>query len=347
MPRGLFMETPERLYIAEYEEPVLKSNEVRIRSEFSAIKHGTDLFWLSGKTPFHKMDFDSKLRLFVNKTAEDPSQARPFGNMTVGTVVEVGSEVTKFKVGDKVYTYGPIAETVIGYEDHYTEHLVPPMNASDAVCMDPAFYAFAAVRDASVKVGDNVVVFGLGSIGMFVVQLLKLSGCMDIIAVDPIQKRRELAQQHGATLTLDPTQCDVALAVREHLTRDGAGADIAIVASGSYKALQESLRSVQNCGTIVSLGYYHGQGHDLSLGQEWHHNRLTLISSMPVWGNPVRDYPLWNNDRMEVALRQMFQRGLLSSENLVDPVVDFEDAAEAILNVYRNPNDSIKLAVRY
>lgn len=344
MSRGLFQIKPECLVI-ENIEIELKENQVEILSEFSAIKHGTDFHMLSGKSPFQNMKFDSNLRLFVEdqNNTEYKSQKVSFGNTTVGTVVEVGSQVTKFKSGDKVYTYGAIGEKIIADEDSVQE-LSPTMSPTDAVCMDPAFFALAAVRDANVKPGDNVVVFGMGAIGIFIIQFLKLNGCLDIIAVDPIEKRRNLAKQFGATVTLDPLASDVALDVRNCI---GNGADIAIEASGNYRALRESMRVVQKCGKIVTIGYYKGNEHNLSLGMEWHHNRLSIISSMPVWDNPTREYPIWSEERLFETVKEMFNRKMISSENIIDPIVDFDQSADRIMEVYHSPSESIKLGVVY
>jgi threonine dehydrogenase-like Zn-dependent dehydrogenase len=348
VPRGLFMDKAESLVIEHFEAKELKDNEIRIKSEISAIKHGTDLHILSGKSPFQNMTFDLDLRMFVEKPGVGIEHAgkRPFGNTTVGTVIEVGKQVTKYKVGEKVFSYGPIAETINVSEDNpYLEHLVDPMTATDALCMDPAYFAYGAIRDAGAKPGDNVVVSGMGAIGLFIIQFLKLSGCLNIIAVDPLEKRRILAQQYGATAVLDPTQCNAALEIRNIL--GGKGADIAIEASGHYPALREALRCVQQCAKVVTVGYYKGKDTDLALGMEWHHNQLSLISSLPVWGNPMREYPLWNEGRVRKTLTEMFKRKMITSENLIDPIVAFEHSPEAIMEVYRNPSQSNKLAVTY
>jgi len=218
------------------------------------------------------------------------------------------------------------------------------MNALDAVCTDPALYAYAAVRDARVCLGDNVVVFGLGAIGLFVVQILKLAGCLNIIAVDPIAKRGRLAEQYGARMTLDPAGCDVGLVVRENL---GRGADIAIEASGHYQALRDAMRVVGKCARVVTLGYYGGQPVDLELGAEWHHNRLELISSMPVWDNPLREHPVWDQERLFRTVVEMFRNGSLTSAEVVDPIVDFAASAQAFTDIFGDSSEAIKLGIRF
>jgi threonine dehydrogenase-like Zn-dependent dehydrogenase len=173
--------------------------------------------------------------------------------------------------------------------------------------------------------------------------LLRQAGCLNIIAVDPLEKRRKLAAKF-ADLTLDPTQCDVAIEVREYL---GQPADIAIEASGNYKALREAIRSVGLAGRVATCGYYKGGASEIELGADAFHNRIDLVISLPDWGNPMREYPLWDRPRIYRTLVTMFQRGRLSSEGVVDPIVDFVDAADAFMAVYRDPSDAVKLGVRF
>jgi threonine dehydrogenase-like Zn-dependent dehydrogenase len=347
MPRGLYVDQPQHVILAEYEDAPLREHEVRFRTEFAAIKHGTIFHLFSGESPFQDQRFDRDLRLFVKKDAPDVQPGGMLGqfvgNMSVGTVEATGSAVDHVQPGDRVYCYGPIAETVTkaAAEVHPLPAAVSP---EEAVCLDPALYAYAAVRDGRIGLGDNVVVTGLGAIGLFVVQLLVRSGCLNVIAVDPMPKRRALAERLGAHHTIDPSQVDTGLEVRRLL---GQGADVAIEASGNYQALYNAMRSVQQCARIVTLGYYKGDHSHVPFGAEWHHNRLELISSMPVWDNPSREHPLWDLARLEQTVLAFFVRGWLTAEDIVTPIVGFEEAADAFMSVYQDPTDAVKLGVRF
>jgi threonine dehydrogenase-like Zn-dependent dehydrogenase len=347
--QGLYIDSDRNVTLKEDKIPPLGESQVRIRTEFAAVKHGTEFTLFSGESPFERHRFDSDLRLFVPRDEEQqakspaPPGGRFAGNTAVGVVTEVGPGVTAFQPGDRVYAYGAACEVLTKAES--AVHLLdPPLTATDAVCIDPAIFALGAVRDGRVGLGDNVVVFGLGAIGLLVVQMVRLAGCLGIVAVDPIEKRRTLAQEFGAGLTLDPTSCDIAREVRRYL---GRGADIAIEASGSYKALAQAMRSVQQCARVVTIGYYRGKDTEMELGMEWHHNRLEMICSLPAWGNPPRDYPVWTERRLHRTAEELFRRRALLSESIVDPVVDFADSARAFLEVYQNPAQAIKLGMRF
>jgi threonine dehydrogenase-like Zn-dependent dehydrogenase len=345
MPRGLYIDEPQHVSLREYEEPRLEPAQVRVRSELASIKHGTLFHMFSGESPFKAARFDTDLRLFVPRDRSDKGgewSGVYVGNMVVGVVTEVGSGVSSLKTGDRVFGYGPVRETLTMAAQHL-RRLAPPMSATDAVCLDPAFFAFGVIRDGRVGVGDNVVAFGLGAIGQFVVQLLRRAGPLNLVAVDPIKKRRALAERFGADLALDPTACDVAMEVRERL---GRGADVAVEASGHYAALKEALRTVGQCGRVSTCGYYKGADSHLELGADFFHNRIALIASLPDWNNPLRD-ELWPRERVYRTLIAMFQRGWLLSEGVVDPIVDFEDCAQAFMGLFRDPTNAVKLGVRF
>jgi threonine dehydrogenase-like Zn-dependent dehydrogenase len=346
MPSGVFVDEEGAFCIREYQDQVLKSDEVRIRSEMATVKHGTFFSLYSGLSPFQEKNFDETQRLFVKKPASQqtaPVRNTFIGNMVAGRVIEVGDQVKGLKPGAMVFGYGPICETVT--QKAAALHLIKsPLTAANTLCFDPARMAYTAIRDARICLGDDVAVFGLGAIGLLIVQMLKQSGCLNIIACDPIEKRRNLAKSYGASLVLDPSVCDVAVEIRRTL---GRGADISMEASGKYKALQDAVRSVRNCGRILTLGYYMGNGSDLRLGEEWLHNRLELIFSMPDWSNPMREYPLWDNERVAQTVENFFTRSYITSDGILDPIVNLKDAANEIKNIWEDPSGSIKLGVRF
>lgn len=346
MPKGLFADRPEHVMFKEYQDPPLGPQQCRLKVELGSIKHGTGFHGFSGHSPFADREFDMNLRLFVPRPGgkkEADGLGQFVGNMIVGQVIETGAEVKRFKVGERVFRYGALTETHT-LNEAQGELLEPGLRAADAVCLDPGLYAYGAIRDGRVCLGDNVVLFGLGAIGQMAVQLLRVAGVGKLIAVDPVERRRQLAQTLGADLVLDPAARDVAMCVRQAL---GRGADLAIEASGHYGALGEALRVVGQCGRVVTIGFYKGRDSQLELGADFFHNRLELIASLPAWDNSLRDAPVWNNARLWRRLIEMFKAGQLTSKGVLDPVVDFADSATAFMRAYRDPSYALKLGVRF
>ncbi|MCX8171327.1 MAG: zinc-binding alcohol dehydrogenase [Candidatus Bathyarchaeota archaeon] len=347
MPRELVATEPRKPVLVEYEEPPLKPNQVRIKSTFSAEKHGTTLLIYRGLSPFSEKAFDPSTGLFMPR-CEGRGWSISFpiklGNMTVGIVTEVGSQVKRFRIGDRVYGYLPIRETHTVNEENVNP-APPELSDEEIVCIDPAVVALMAVREGHVRIGDTVAVFGLGAIGLMTVQMAKLSGALLIIGVEPVERRRKLAEQYGADITLNPNECDAGLEIKK--VTGWKGVDVSIETSGSYSALHHSIRGTGYGGTIVPVSWYHGEARGLNLGEEWHFNRQIMVSGARVESEPYRDYPLWDRKRIYEAVINLFKRKLLRVDGILSPIVRFEDVAEAYRLIDERPEETIKLGVKY
>ena len=141
------------------------------------------------------------------------------------------------------------------------------------VFTDPARFALAAIHDAEIKLGDRVAIFGLGAIGMLAIQMARLDGATQVIAIDPIPERLELANKLGADITINPQDGDAAIAIKE--ATGGRGVDVAVEISGVYASLQQAIRSAHKEGLVVTASYYGDRTTPVDLSREWHHNRLT------------------------------------------------------------------------
>jgi threonine dehydrogenase-like Zn-dependent dehydrogenase len=293
--------------------------------------------------------------------------------MAVGVVEEVGSEVARFRVGDRVFGHFPIRETQ-SVDETNADAMPEGLSDEAAVCLDPALMAFA-MRDGNIRLGDRVAVFGMGAIGLFAVQLARLAGVDCVIAVDPISARRELALTFGADAAIDPREgdADAGLAIRrltsppgwdatafaapsdervvggyrERPTQAGdLGVDVAIEASGSIQALHHAIRATRLGGTVCVLSFYGGDSAGLLLGEEFHINRLQLISARAET-LPMRDAPGWTLDRMTRTTLNWLATSRLRADGIITPIVSFEDSVDAYRAIDERPEESIKLGVRF
>jgi threonine dehydrogenase-like Zn-dependent dehydrogenase len=114
---------------------------------------------------------------------------------------------------------------------------------------------FSAAERARVRIGDAVVVYAQGPIGLCAAAGARLSGASLVIGVDSVPKRLEMAKRMGADVVLNFAEQDVVAEVKK-LT--GGGADVAIEALGTQKTFENALRSMRPGGTLSSLGVYSG-----------------------------------------------------------------------------------------
>ncbi|MFN3914851.1 MAG: NAD(P)-dependent alcohol dehydrogenase [Aquabacterium sp.] len=122
------------------------------------------------------------------------------------------------------------------------------------MCPDIMSTGFKGAENANIRIGDTVVVFAQGPIGLCATAGARLLGATTIIAVDSNEHRLGIARQLGADVTLNFKQCDVVDEVMK-LT-GGKGADSSIEALGLQSTFESALRVLKPGGTLSSLGVY-------------------------------------------------------------------------------------------
>lgn len=343
MPREAVLLSPDEAEIREYEEPELREGQVRCRTEFGSPKHATELASFKGYTR-HRGRYDRELGAFTM----EPGPAEPggpvrMGNMFVGTVTELGPGAGKLALGDRVLSYGPLRETQTPHEDRCWR-MPDGLSAKSAVCLDPADFAMAAVRDGNVRIGDAVAVFGMGAIGLMAVQIAKLSGARPVIAVEPFANRRAAAKACGADMVLDPAAGDVGLEIR--LATGNRGVDVAVEYSGAMRAMQAALRAVAYGGNVVAGAFPGPYEAGLDFGAEAHQNIPNIIFSRAC-SRPDREHPRWDEPRIYATCWRLICEGALTGEPVVDPVVPFDGLAAELPKIVTDPGANIKLGVAF
>lgn len=121
---------------------------------------------------------------------------------------------------------------------------------------DIASTGFSGAEVGGVRIGDSVVVFAQGPIGICASIGARLMGAALVIGIETDPARAEVAKSMGVDLVLNPNECDVAAAVKK---ATGGGADVAIEALGIQETWEGCLRSLRPGGTLSSLGVYSGK----------------------------------------------------------------------------------------
>jgi len=261
--------------VEEVERPHASIGDAVVRVTLTTIC-GTDLHILRGEYPV-------KPGLII-------------GHEPVGVVEELGSGVTGYEPGDRVLIgaitpcgqcraclsanlsqcgHGEGYEAIGGWRFGNTingaqaEYLrVPNAQANLAkipnqlkdeqvvLLSDIASTGFAGAESANIRIGDSVVVFAQGPIGLCATAGAKLMGATLIIGVDGDHNRLAMSKRLGADVTLDYRALDVVDEVRR-LT--GGGADVAIEALGEQQTFESALKCLRPGGTLSSLGVYSGK----------------------------------------------------------------------------------------
>jgi len=221
MSKIMMFEGPRKLSIKDVADKALEPKQVRIKSLYSAISHGTEMNVYRGLAPMYSRKQDFATKLFIESNEPTWQYPIPYGYTLTGEVVECGSAVTKLNVGDKIFCY----------EAHGTGCVLPedvPIRIPDGI--DPKFAVFNAnlntslngILDAGIRLGDRVAVFGQGVIGLMALQMAKKSGADQVVVIDMFGKRLELSKKLGADVTVNPAKCkDVALEIKKATANQG------------------------------------------------------------------------------------------------------------------------------
>lgn len=264
--KGITLPGRDDVQIREYNIPSPKPNQVLIKMKASGLC-GSDLKYIyHGHTGQGGTAYQNVI------AGHEPS----------GQIVETGSEVSNFKVGDRVVVYhiagcGSCEECAKGFQigctsdqrkaygwqrdGGHAEYLVAEQNTllhlpDELSYIDGAMIAcgfgtaYQGIQRASVSGRDSVLVVGLGPVGQATTMLAAASGA-EVIGVDLVPERLEMAKEIGATHTFQ---------VNDHSIEDilkvthGRGVEVAIDCSGSDPGRNLCLEAAKSWGRVVFLG---------------------------------------------------------------------------------------------
>ncbi len=273
------------------------------------------------------------------------------GYCSAGVVVGAGPRVRGFEVGDRVVTNGPHAEYVS--VPHTLAAKIPDNVPFEHAAFTPvAAIGLQGVRLAEPTLGETVVVYGLGLIGLLTVQLLRANGCV-VIGIDRNPARLALAGRFGATV-VNGAEADAVERVLAATGGVGADAVLLTLASSSDEPIMESARMARKRGRLVLVGV---TGLQLSRA-EFFQKELTFRVSCsygpgrydPQYEDAGVDYPLayvrWTEQRNFEAVLALMASGAVDPSALITHEHDIADATTAY-SAIAGGGEGIGVLIRY
>ncbi|MCD8121597.1 MAG: NAD(P)-dependent alcohol dehydrogenase [Clostridiales bacterium] len=263
--------TPGKMEIQDAPMPEPKDDEVLLKVEYVGMC-GSDI---------HGFEFGP----FI--PPKDPNQKIGLGHECGGTVVGVGSKVKKIKVGDRVniepgvscgkcryclsghYNICPDVDflaTQPNYRGALTNYITHPesmtyklpdnMDTMEGALVEPAAVGMHAAMEADAKPGKKIVILGAGCIGLMTLQACRVMGASEIVVVDMIDKRLDMAKKLGAMETVNGGREDTVARVKEIL--GDWGADIVFETAGAKATAAQTTKLVMRGGKIMIVGTVSG-----------------------------------------------------------------------------------------
>jgi 2-desacetyl-2-hydroxyethyl bacteriochlorophyllide A dehydrogenase len=305
--RGV-MPRPYEITIESFEVPEPGPGQILVETEASAISPGTELAVYTG----------------IHQWLGDPTRTWPKfpftpGYSAVGRVAALGEGVTGYNVGDRLVWPGR----------HETHALIDVSNAEAAVWpidgkVPPQVAALAlitrfpltALVRAEQMLGQSVAVMGLGTIGQITLRLFSAAGAFPLIGIDPLGKRREVAERTPGVVTVDPEAGDLRESLRA--VNDGALPDIVVEATGNPQAVKAAMHAVADGGKVIMVGSPRGIAGDVDFYWDLHGRSISLIGAHgSAIGNTPREKFPFIRDRALRTIVHFLESGKLKIDDLV------------------------------
>ncbi|MFW9929723.1 MAG: zinc-binding dehydrogenase, partial [Candidatus Thorarchaeota archaeon] len=257
--KGIFFERPGQLYLRDdLPKPQIEKDEVLIKVKNCGIC-GSDVS--------------------SYKSGAMSSQQIILGHEFSGEIVEVGSSVKNAEIGDRVTANpnipclecnfckqglenmcvhntkgvthdGALAEFISVRADRL-HHLPETISYEEGALVEPLSNAVYAVKNSHFALGNNAAVYGAGTIGLLVIQVLKSAGASYIYVIEPIESKRNLALDLGADYAYEPKKHK-----KIYRMTDKVGVDYIFDCVGIPKTIMDSYSLIKRGGLIMLIGVY-------------------------------------------------------------------------------------------
>lgn len=282
------------------------------------------------------------------------------GHEPGGVVVEVGSEVTDLKVGDRVALepgktcgkcefcktgrynlcpdvvffatppYDGVFQEYVAHDADLCFKLPDNVSTLAGALIEPLAVGVHAANQGEAHAGQTAVVTGAGAIGLVTILALKVQGVSNIIVVDIMQKRLDKALELGATHVINASETDAVEKVME--ITEGKGCDLAIETAGTEITTNQTIHMVKKGSNIVLVGY--GKTGMMNL-------EMSLALDKEITFKTVFRY----RHIYPMAIDAVAS-GKIDLEDIVTDIFEFDDIQNAMDSSVKNKADIVKAVVR-
>lgn len=345
MQKGAFMRGIDKMIIKEIPVPEIGKKEVLVSLEYVGICGSDVHYFHNGCCGSYKVDLSEDYML---------------GHECAGTIVKVGEEVEKLKVGDKValepgitcgeceqcksghYNLCPDVvflatppvqgcnEEYIAFPENMCFKLPDNVSTKEGALIEPLSVGFYASEQGGVKTGDTVVILGSGCIGLVTLLACKAHGAGKIIVADLVEARLQKALELGATEVINSGKEDALKKIKE-LT-NGRGADVVFETAGSPVTIAQTPFIVRRGGMITLVG--------ISAKEEINYNFAQIMDKEATIKSVFRYRNIYPKAIAAVS------GGAINVEGIVTHEFDLDHIQEAYDEAVNNKTDLVKAVIK-
>ncbi|RAI79903.1 butanediol dehydrogenase [Macrococcoides goetzii] len=336
---------PKDIRVEEKEIRDMKPNEVRVKVGYAGIC-GSDLHEYQEGPVFIPVDKEDELT--------DGKAPLIMGHEFSGTIVEVGSEVKDFKVGDRVsvnptITHGKSIDELDVYDGFsfiglhtdggFTDlvnvpevnvyHLPDSVSLRVAATIEPLAVGVQAVKESEIEFGDTVAIFGAGPIGLYTTLAARAAGARKIIVLDLSKERLEKALECGATDVINSGEVDAVEAIKKIVP---GGVDRSFEVAGVAPTFKQAIDATRPRGKMVIVSIFAG---DIS----WPPLQLTNT------GVQITSTIAYSRASYQQTI-DLLGSGQVDTENTITKEIELDDIVTEGFETLTNDKNQVKILVK-
>ncbi|MCW3975469.1 MAG: zinc-binding alcohol dehydrogenase [Candidatus Bathyarchaeota archaeon] len=333
---SLFFEAPYKIAIRKDSIPSPNKGEVLVKSIVSSISPGTEMLVYRNQIP-DDVPLDESIPRF-NKPTRYPLK---YGYSVVGEVVDIGKEVSSDWKKSIVFSFHP-------HESHFItspDNLIPvpkDIQPEEASFLPNIETAINLLMDGKPIIGEKVIVFGQGIVGLLTTSLLSNFPLSCILTLDKYSLRREKSLDAGATESLDSMRISPEI-IKDSCLK-GKKSDLTYEVSGNPDALEYALILTDYSGRVIIGSWYGKKKSNLTLGGDFHRKRIRVMSSQVSTIDP-RFLGRWNKLRRIQVAWDMIR--IIKPSKFITNRFPLSEANKAYSMIDRSPDKTIQILFTY
>ena len=333
--RTIYFTAPRQVELREESLPALGADEVLVETTCSAISAGTEMLLYQGRFPR-----DAEVDSVISALRGGFEYPLAYGYACVGRVAVIGKSVNSNWIDRLVFAFQPHTSHFITKPESLIT--IPQLLPPESACFLPNMEtAVNLVQDGAPILGERVIVFGQGVVGLLTTSLLKEFPLETLVTADFFPLRRESSLAQKVTASLDPAAPDF----RSRLSGYAHGGfDLTYELSGNPSALNDAIALTRFSGRVVIGSWYGEKRAPIDLGGTFHRSRIKLISSQVSTIAPELSARWDKSRRFEVAWEALKR---VQPEKWITHRFKLDQAEDAYRLLDENPQETIQILITY
>lgn len=334
--KSLYFTGPRKVEIREEEMKELEEGEVLIKSKISSISAGTELLFYN-----NKIEQGTKLDTQIDSLKDSFEYPFKYGYSNIGEVISVGKGVSEEWEGQYVFSFHPHEEQFIKQIDELIK-IPDNIDIEDFSFLPNIETALNFVMDGRPIIGENVIIFGQGVLGLLTTAILNEFPLNKLFTVDSYEKRREMSKNFGSNKVFrtDSNSEEIIDSIGDLET----GFDLSYEISGNLSALEKAVEITKYDSRIIIGSWYGEKRKPFNLSTRFHRNRIKIISSQVSTINPNLSGRWDKERRLDLAIELIKQ---LNLQSLISHRISFTDADKAYSLLNNNPEETLQIILEY